>query len=48
MLPKCSGQTTAGGDTGRSHVGHVLLPEMGNKGNSHMLMQDTNSLELAD
>ena len=26
----------------------VVLPEIGIKGNSHMLMQDRNSLELAD
>jgi hypothetical protein len=26
----------------------VVLPEIGIKGNSHMLMQDNNSLEIAD
>ncbi len=26
----------------------VLLPEIGIRGNSHMLMQDKNSLEIAD
>ncbi|MFC7556856.1 hypothetical protein ACFQU7_38555 [Pseudoroseomonas wenyumeiae] len=26
----------------------VVLPEIGIKGNTHMLMQDDNSLELAD
>jgi hypothetical protein len=34
--------TQAGG-----HVSNVVLPEIGMKGNSHMLMQDTNSLEVA-
>ena len=27
---------------------NIVLPELGIKGNSHMLMQDDNSLELAD
>src|SRR5262249_38306565 len=31
---------------GRTEV--VVLPEIGIKGNSHMLMQDRNSLEIAD
>jgi hypothetical protein len=35
--------TKAGG-----RVSMVVLPEIGIQGNSHMLMQDTNSLELAD
>ena len=35
--------TRAGG-----HVENVVLPEIGMKGNSHMLMQDKNSLEVAD
>jgi hypothetical protein len=35
--------TKAGG-----RVHQVVLPEIGIKGNSHMLMQDSNSLELAD
>jgi pimeloyl-ACP methyl ester carboxylesterase len=35
--------TKAGG-----RVQNILLPELGIKGNSHMLMQDDNSLELAD
>jgi pimeloyl-ACP methyl ester carboxylesterase len=35
--------TKAGG-----RVYNVVLPEIGIKGNSHMLMQDTNSLEVAD
>ena len=35
--------TKAGG-----RVQNVVLPELGIKGNSHMLMQDDNSLELAD
>jgi len=26
----------------------MLLPEMGIKGNTHMLMQDDNSLQIAD
>ena len=26
----------------------MLLPEMGIRGNSHMLMQDRNSLQIAD
>ena len=26
----------------------VMLPDMGIRGNSHMLMQDRNSLEIAD
>lgn len=34
----------AGGGT----VEHVELPALGIRGNSHMLMQDTNSLEIAD
>jgi hypothetical protein len=34
---------TAGGDVELMH-----LPKMGIKGNSHMLMQDKNNLELAD
>lgn len=35
--------TKAGG-----RVQNIVLPELGIKGNSHMLMQDDNSLELAD
>lgn len=35
--------TKAGG-----RVENIVLPELGIKGNSHMLMQDKNSLELAD
>jgi hypothetical protein len=35
--------TKAGG-----RIDHVVLPEIGIKGNSHMLMQDDNSLEIAD
>ena len=26
----------------------LVLPEIGIKGNSHMLMQDSNSIEIAD
>jgi hypothetical protein len=29
-------------------IDHVVLPEIGIRGNSHMLMQDRNSLEIAD
>ena len=35
--------TKAGG-----RVSNVVLPEIGIQGNSHMLMQDTNSLEVAE
>ncbi|MFD2182808.1 esterase [Rhodoplanes azumiensis] len=35
--------TKAGG-----RIDHVVLPDLGIKGNSHMLMQDDNSLEIAD
>ncbi|WP_426959257.1 hypothetical protein [Muricoccus radiodurans] len=46
-LQMCRDFTRAANAAG-GRVEHVVLPEIGIRGNSHMLMQDRNSIELAD
>lgn len=46
-LDSCNGDVKKVKDAGGDAV-MMYLPQMGIKGNSHMLMQDRNSLPLAD
>jgi dienelactone hydrolase len=46
-LKTCKAFAAAVNEAG-GEVEHIVLPEIGIRGNSHMLMQDKNSLEIAD